>query len=282
LNLISSPETRLRWEGDTTSDLQPRLSISENITWRNQVLNIAITNDDGLTEGALILLRVAKRHAKNAYAILPNKQRSAVSAALTLHKPIRIIEHQKDVYTINGNPADCSIFAIHSKKFPKPDLILSGVNWGDNAGLSPLISSGTIGACWKAALYGVPAIAFSLYREKSDRLGWVKAENWKSELLEKKIEEVFLFLKPKIESGKFFVVNLPSIQYLENAKIVHPKTLQPVRFSVKIDERLDPYDHPYYWIGGEEREPIAGSDLYEIAVNHNITVKEISISSLGR
>lgn len=241
---------------------------------------IAITNDDGYTEGALILLRVAKKHAEKAYALLPNRQRSAVSAALTLHKPLRLLEHEKDVYTLSGNPADCSIFAIHSGKLPRPDIILSGINWGDNAGISPLISSGTIGACWKAALYGVPSIAFSLYRERSDRLGWVKAENWKSEILEKKVEEIFLLLRPKLAKDNFFIVNLPSLEYLAGAKIVYPKKLQPVRFNVNIEERLDPYGHSYYWVGGESRTPVAGSDLYEIAVNKNITIKEMSIKNL--
>lgn len=244
-------------------------------------MNIAITNDDGHTEGANILLRIAKKHAENAYAILPNRQRSAVSAALTLHKPLRLIEHEKDTYTINGNPADCVLFAIHSKKMPKPDAILSGINWGDNAGISPLISSGTIGACWKAAMYGVPSIAFSLYRKEDDRLGWMKAENWKRGLLEKKVEELFLLLKPKLKAGKFFVVNLPSFEHFEKARIVYPKKLQAERFAVRVEERKDPYGHPYYWIKGEKREPTEGSDLYEVAVNNNITIKEIAVAKLG-
>jgi len=246
------------------------------------MMTIAVTNDDGYTEGALILLRVAKKHSKDAYAILPDRQRSAVSSALTLHKPMRLLEQEKDVYTLSGNPADCSLFAIHSGKLPKPNLIFSGINWGDNAGVSPLISSGTIGACWKASLYGVPAIAFSLYRNVGDRVGWMKKSNWQPELLEKKVEEIYQLLKPRIAVGKFFVVNFPSLENLENAKVVFPKKLQPVRFAVEIAERRDPYDHPYYWVGGAERKPAEGTDLYEIAVNGNVTVKEILLSNLTR
>ncbi|MFH1221902.1 MAG: 5'/3'-nucleotidase SurE [Candidatus Micrarchaeota archaeon] len=243
-------------------------------------MTIAVTNDDGYTEGAMILLRAAKKHSKEAYALLPDRQRSAVSSALTLHKPLRLIEREKDVYTLSGTPADCSLFAIHSGKLPKPDLIFSGINWGDNAGVSPLVSSGTIGACWKAAVYGVPAIAFSLYRASGDRLGWMKAGNWQPELLEKKVEEIYTLLKPKIAPGKFFVVNFPSFEHLETAKIVFPKKMQPVRFAVEVDERHDPYGHPYYWVGGSERKPLEGSDLYEIAVNGNTTVKEIRLANL--
>lgn len=243
-------------------------------------MTIAITNDDGYTEGALILLRIAKKYEKDSYALLPDRQRSAVSSALTLHKPLRLIEKEKDVYTLSGTPADCSLFAIHSGKFPKPTLIFSGINWGDNAGASPLVSSGTIGACWKAGLYGVPAIAFSLYKHTGDRLGWMKKGNWQEDLLEKRVDEIYQLLKPKLVTGKFFVVNFPAIDKLEKAKIVFPKKLQPVRFSVEIEERNDPYGHPYYWVGGAERKPAEGTDLYEISINGNITVKEISISNL--
>ncbi len=244
-------------------------------------MNIAVTNDDGYCEGAIILLRMAKRHAKNAYAILPNRQRSAISAALTLHKPLRLVEQEKDVYTLSGNPADCALFAIHSKKFQRPDILISGINWGDNAGVSSLISSGTIGACWKAAMYGVPSIAFSVYRRHEDRLGWMKARNWAADLLERRAEEIFLLLKPRLAAGKFFVVNMPSFEHLEKAGIVYPEKLQPERFSVIVEERKDPYGHSYYWIKGEKREPSKGSDLYEVAVNNNISVKEISIANLN-
>ncbi|MEM4360215.1 MAG: 5'/3'-nucleotidase SurE [Candidatus Bilamarchaeaceae archaeon] len=243
------------------------------------IVTIAITNDDGYTEGALILLRVARRY-DTAYALLPERQRSAVSAALTLHKPLRLTEREKGVYTLSGNPADCAIFAIHSGKLPKPDVLLSGINWGDNAGVSPLISSGTIGACWKAALYGVPSIAFSIYRPRTERLGWLKRESWHSELLEKKINEIYGMLKEKLSGSRFFVVNLPSFEHLETARVISPKKLQNVRFKVNVEERHDPYGHPYYWVGGEERTPEANSDLYEVAINGNITIKEIKIANL--
>ncbi len=241
---------------------------------------IAITNDDGYTEGALVLLRVAKKHA-DAYAILPDRQRSAISSALTLHKPLRLHERAENVYTFSGTPADCVIFAVNSKAVETPDVILSGINWGDNSGMTPLISSGTIGACWRAAIYNIPAIAFSIYREShADRLGWMKKENWHSELLEKKTEEVFSLLKDKLKPGNFFVVNMPSFSNLEKAKIVFPEKLHGLRFKAEVEERKDPYGHPYYWIRGNERHPEEGNDLYEIEVNGNISVKEFSVSKI--
>jgi 5'-nucleotidase len=244
-------------------------------------MTIAITNDDGYTEGAMILLRVAKKYG-DAYAILPDRQRSAIGTAITLHKPLRLHEREKDVYTLSGTPADCSLFAMNSHVFKKPDAIFSGINWGDNSAITAVISSGTIGACWKAAVYGVPSIAFSLYRSKgADRHGWMKKEKWHSEILEKKVDEIYNLLKDKLVGSKFFVVNLPGFDHLETAKISFPKKIQERRFTAVVEERQDPYGHPYYWIVGQDKGIEKGTDLHEIAVNGNITIKEISIKDIS-
>ena len=113
-------------------------------------MDILVTNDDGDSEGLRMLLEAAKKFG-DAYVLAPSRQRSAVSGALTLHKPIRLHRVEKDFFTINGTPTDCSLFAIHSKEFRKPSLVLSGINWGDNTGIGTLLGSGTVGACWRAA-----------------------------------------------------------------------------------------------------------------------------------
>ncbi len=87
------------------------------------IRTIAITNDDGYTEGVKILLDFARTLGK-AYAIIPSKQRSAVSVAMTLHKPMRLYEVEKDIYTLSGTPADCAGFAVSSEEFPKPRSVL--------------------------------------------------------------------------------------------------------------------------------------------------------------
>ena len=94
---------------------------------------IVITNDDGVSFGARALLKAAKKLDK-AYAIVPNRQRSAVSRALTLHKPLRIHDEDEDIYTLNGTPADCVVFSLFSGEFEKPKIVLSGINWGNKIG----------------------------------------------------------------------------------------------------------------------------------------------------
>ena len=93
---------------------------------------IVVTNDDGPSKGAKVLLEVAQRR-EEAYALLPERQRSAVSGALTLHKPLRLKRLKEHLYTLNGTPADCVLFALYSGEVPKPELVLSGINWGDNS-----------------------------------------------------------------------------------------------------------------------------------------------------
>ncbi len=240
---------------------------------------IAITNDDGYTEGINILLDFANEIGK-AYAVVPERQRSAVSAAITLHKPLRIHEIRKDVYTLSGTPADCAVFAIYSKEFRKPDILFSGINWGDNTCLSPLISSGTIGACWKAAIHRVPSIAFSLYQK--DRFGWRKKENWKnSEGVKNALERVWKRISPELEEGVFFVVNLPSPEKLEGAEIVFPRNIQYIRSAPVIEKKTDPHGTPYFWLGGKDPEIEEGTDFYEVAVKGNIAVTKVVLDKLA-
>lgn len=242
-------------------------------------MHILVTNDDGYSEGLKMLLDVASGFG-DAYAIIPNRQRSAISGAITLHKPIRIEKIREDIYEINGTPSDCVLIGLYSEKFQKPDLVLSGINWGDNAGISPITGSGTIGACWQAALDGVPAIGFSKYAtHRVTHTDWKTGKAWGDrEMIKKRVTEIIAMLKEKLDSESFFSVNLP--EDLVSAKIVHAKKLQRKRFETKIIEKHDPYDQPYYWIKGISREPDKGSDLYEIQKNKNITITKISLDRL--
>jgi len=241
--------------------------------------SIAITNDDGYTEGVRILLDFAKTLGK-AYAIIPSKQRSAVSVAMTLHKPMRLYELEKDIYSLSGTPADCAGFAVSSEEFPRPDVLFSGINWGDNAGFGPLFGSGTIGACWQAATYDTPAVAFSLYSNR-DRMGWMKKENWKyPERIKEAIGRAWKEIEPQLKEWSFFVVNMPSPEKLENAEILFTKKMQRRRYKILIEKREDPYGHPYYWLGGGERPIEEGTDYWEVAKNGNISITRINMNGL--
>jgi len=236
-------------------------------------MKILVTNDDGQTEGMRILLEVAKKFG-TAYAIVPNRQRSAVSTALTLHKAIRLEKIDQDLFEINGTPADAVIFATHSKEFDKPDLILSGVNWGDNAAFSALMSSGTVGACWQSALEGVPSIAISMYQTRKDwrdRAGWGDPKK-----LKKLLMDIIKKLEPQLKPNSFFNVNLPDD--ISAPKLVEASSMQKLRYKTQVTKRFDPNGEPYFWISGANNGVESGTDLYEISVNKNVTITEIPMT----
>lgn len=238
---------------------------------------ILVTNDDGDCEGLRLLLEVAKRYGV-AYALIPNRQRSAVSGALTLHKPIRLHKISEDISAINGTPSDCVLFALHSGHFQKPDIVLSGINFGDNTSLLTLFDSGTIGACWQSALEGVPSIAFSIERKTND---FHDLNTWGDHaIILQKIDEVVMTLLPRLAPDKFFNVNLPHNP--KDARIVETNHFQKKRFEIKITKRLDPNDIPYYWLSGHTLKVEEGTDTYEVIEKRNITISEISLSVFDR
>jgi 5'-nucleotidase len=246
---------------------------------------IAITNDDGYTEGVNILMGFASGIGKT-YVIVPERQRSAVSAAITLHKPLRMhkADRTREIYTLSGTPADCAVFSIYAKEFPTPDILFSGINWGDNTGLSPLISSGTIGAVWKAAIHGIPSVAFSIFQKQHsvDRFGWMDRKNWQNpEGMKKALKRIWRKIEPEMKTGRFFVVNLPSPFKLDRSKIVFPKRIQMKRTSPIIERRKDVYGNPYFWLGGKDPEIEKGTDFYEVAVKGNIAITRVELDRLA-
>jgi len=234
-------------------------------------LNILVTNDDGDGEGVRLLLEVAAKFG-NAYAIVPNRQRSAVSGALTLHKPIRLHKIEKELYEINGTPSDCVIFSIYSGEFPKPDLVLSGINPGDNTGISSIMGSGTLGACWQAIMEGIPAIAFSVRKRRGE---WHEKKWENRDAIRQKAIELVQELRPMLSSETFFSVNMP--RELDKAKIVYTNEFQTEKYETKVTRRADPYGVAYYWIGGAARKPEKGTDTWEVLENGNITISELSL-----
>lgn len=235
-------------------------------------LRVLVTNDDGDSEGLRALLEAASGFGE-AYALVPNRQRSAISSALTLHKPIRIQRIDKDISSINGTPADCVLFANHSGVFDKPDLILSGINWGDNTCLGPLLGSGTIGACWQAALDGVPSIAFSVRKSSYDyhqKRGWGPREE-----LVQTTRRILKELMPKLKPDNFFSVNFPEKH--AGADIVYTHRFQRKKYATRIERREDPNGVAYFWVSGDQSKVKEGTDFHEVSVKGRITISEISL-----
>ena len=126
---------------------------------------ILITNDDGyFAQGIKSLTETAKEFG-DVVVFAPDSPRSGMSGALTVLHPLRVRIHSEEegvtTYICSGTPVDCVKLAINEFLDRKPDLLLSGINHGSNAGISVLYS-GTMGAAIEGCVFGIPSVGFSL------------------------------------------------------------------------------------------------------------------------
>ena len=126
---------------------------------------ITITNDDGIGASGIIRLAKAAQAYGEIWVVAPDVQKSGASHSINLHSSIMVRETEFPVagvkaFAVSGSPADCVRVGVLNILPEKPDRILSGINFGYNAG-TDVMYSGTIGAAMEAMFQGVPAIAFS-------------------------------------------------------------------------------------------------------------------------
>src|SRR6185436_5206770 len=131
-------------------------------------MNILITNDDGIAAPALRALRTELAPLGRVITVAPDRDQSATSHSLTLHRPFRIHRHDADTFSVDGTPTDCVVCAFYGLLDEKPDLVISGINHGPNMG-EDVFYSGTVAAAIEGTLQGAPSIATSLVtRQRTD------------------------------------------------------------------------------------------------------------------
>ncbi|APE43896.1 5'/3'-nucleotidase SurE [Sulfitobacter alexandrii] len=136
-------------------------------------MRILITNDDGIdAPGLAVLARIAEDIAGpdgEVWTVAPAFEQSGVGHCINYVKPTMISKLGTRRYAAEGSPADCVLIGVHDvMKDSLPDLVLSGVNRGNNSAENTLYS-GTIGGAMEAALQGFPAIALSQYYGPDNR-----------------------------------------------------------------------------------------------------------------
>ncbi len=141
---------------------------------------ILLTNDDGLwAPGIAALARVAARFGR-VVTVAPDRNRSAISSALSLHNILRLNEVGPGRYACDGTPVDCVLLGVCEVLDRRPDWVLSGINHGFNLG-EDVFYSGTVGAAFEGRLQGARAAAFSIHPGGDLE----EAEPWIGRLLER-------------------------------------------------------------------------------------------------
>lgn len=206
---------------------------------RSESVKILVTNDDGIASPGLHALASALRTLGDVYIVAPDRERTAVGHALTLHKPLRITRVQNRVYAINGTPTDCVNLALKKVLPSRPALVASGINRGVNLG-DDVTYSGTVSAALEGTILGVPSIAVSL--EGKERFRFEVAAAYA-------LRVARLVLRFGLPEETLLNVNVPD-RPRSAIKGVRVTTLGRRRFNNPIVEKVDPHGRKYYWIAG--------------------------------
>jgi 5'-nucleotidase len=202
---------------------------------------ILLSNDDGIRSEGLKVLYEALSEFADVTVVAPDRERSAVGRALTLHRPLRCEKVDENWYAVDGTPTSCVYIGIHVIMKRKPYMVVGGVNRGPNLG-EDITYSGTVSIAMEGALLGIPSIAFSLATFKDFQ--WESAAKWAKRISKRVLEE-------GIPQGCCLNVNIPNLPY-EEVKGVQVTRQGKKDYTERVEERRDPWGRVYYWIGGEE------------------------------
>ena len=136
-------------------------------------MRILITNDDGISApGLAVLTEIATALAGDGgevWTVAPAFEQSGVGHAISYTQPMMVSEMGERRFAVQGSPADCVLAGLYDiLKGRAPDLVLSGINRGNNAAENA-VYSGTVGAAMEAALQGIPSVALSQYYGPENR-----------------------------------------------------------------------------------------------------------------
>jgi len=223
-------------------------------------MKILVTNDDGIHAPGIIALADSLAGVGEVAVVAPDRERSAVSHALTLHHPLRAECIAPGRFSVDGTPTDCVNLGIHSLLDFHPDLVVSGINRGANLG-DDVTYSGTVAAAMEATLMGIPAFAVSLACRETH--GDYRAAAAFAARLAK------LVMANGLPRDTFLNVNVPDIapDRLQSPMV----TAQGKRrYEGTIVDKVDPRGRSYYWIGTADLDfvDIDGSDFAAISRGH--------------
>jgi 5'-nucleotidase len=203
---------------------------------------ILISNDDGINSEGIHKLHDTLKKLGEVYVVAPDRDQSAVSHSLSLFRPLRLDKISEYVYSVDGTPTDCVNLAINGLlRDKKPDLVVSGINKGENLG-DDITYSGTVSAAMEGTLLGVPSIAISLTG---------RGEFNFNNALEHSESIVKYVLQNGLPADTLLNVNIPGTPKDEHKGIMITKQGKRL-YDEPIVEKVDPRGKKYYWIGGDE------------------------------
>jgi 5'-nucleotidase len=218
-------------------------------------MRILISNDDGYLAPGINALAEALASIADIVVVAPDSNRSGASNSLSLDRPLSVSKAGNGFFFVNGTPTDCVHVALTGLLDYQPDLVVSGINNGQNMGDDTLYS-GTVAAATEAYLFGIPAIAFSQVNA-----GWENVD-----AAAKVAREIVLRRFDALPSPFLLNVNIPNLPYEQIGPLTATR-LGRRHQAEPVIRSQDPRGREIFWIGapGACRDAGEGTDFHATA-----------------
>jgi 5'-nucleotidase len=208
---------------------------------KKKEITILVTNDDGVGAPGLQTIAAALKALGNVWVVAPDRPQSAVGRAMTLHKPLRLMQQGKQIYAVNGTPSDCVNLGLGKLlQDQRPALVVSGINKGLNLG-DDVTNSGTVSGAMEGVLHGIPSIAVS--QDDLESCRYQVAAEYTVDLAK-------LVLKHGLPGDTLLNINVPNCA-VHQIQGVRFTSLSRRQYKNPVIEKVDPRGFNYYWIAGE-------------------------------
>ncbi|MBI5286361.1 MAG: 5'/3'-nucleotidase SurE [Deltaproteobacteria bacterium] len=226
-----------------------------------------ISNDDGIHSEGLHTLARALKAIGDVFIVAPDRERSAASHSLTLHRPLRVEKVGHNMYAVDGTPTDCVNLAVNGILPSRPSLVVSGINKGGNLG-DDVTYSGTVSASMEGTLLGIPSFAISLVSR--DSFNFSPAARFAAKLAR-------LIMRRGLPKDTLLSVNVPNVKEKEIKGVRITRQGKRI-YGDAIVEKVDPRGKKYYWIGGDELRWESGKDTdFDAIANNYISITPVHL-----
>ncbi|GLZ50239.1 5'-nucleotidase SurE [Actinomycetospora sp. NBRC 106375] len=236
---------------------------------------ILLVNDDGIEAAGLALLeQQARRFTDDVWVVSPEREFSGGGHSISLTTPVRSRRLGPQRYAVTGTPTDCVVLAVWKLLADRrPDMVISGINHGENLA-DDMTYSGTIGAAMEAAILGIPTIAMSQLRELGQPPDFTASRDHGPAVLRS-------LLDAAIAPGIIVNVNFPQFPAADPQFIVTVQGRRPPGTFTPVAGR-DGRNIPLDWIKitYDAGDPPAGTDLQAAAAGHvSVTALSVDLTS---
>ena len=230
-------------------------------------MHFLLVNDDGIgAPGIMALVRASLRQGHTVSMCAPLHQQSAASHRFTLRDPIYVKEWPLEnapgceAFSIDGTPADCVRIGLGCMTKQHVDAVISGINYGYNAGIS-VHYSGTVGAAMEGVFHHLPSVAVSIHESANEEM--------LDHLADFAVSLAARYALKSVPEGTLLNINAPAVPPAQLKDTVYCP-LDTAYFTDGYERREAPRRGTYFWLGkdGGMEEHVPGSDMDYLNKGH--------------